>query len=164
METDIYKTETDIYEIFNNIFSEPPKEPKSIFLELSVLDSLKNEEVCDKQISDTFEFLLNMFVFGFNKLNLSFTIESVEILKSYFASIGFKFNIEIEQFDTILFNNMRYKCRYCTIESSFLGQTHDNKPFFILNRNDFNRIKLNEFIAVYQYQYDSINFISFNVI
>ena len=71
METDIFKIETDIYETFNNIFSESPKEPKSIFLELSVLDSLKNEEVCDKEISDTFEFLLNMFVYGFNKLNLS---------------------------------------------------------------------------------------------
>lgn len=164
METDNYRTETDIYETFNNIFSESPKEPKSIFLELNVLDPLKNEEVCEKQISDTFEFLLNMFVYGFNKLNLSFSLESVEILKSYFASIGFKFNIEIEQFDTILFNDMRYKCRYCTIETSFLGQNQDNKPYFILNRNDFNRTKLNEFIAVYQYEYDSMNFISFDII
>ena len=95
METDILnKMETDISEMFNNIFSDSPKEPKSIFLEINVLDPLKNEEITEIQTSDIFEFLLNMFVFGFNKLNLSYTLESVQILKSYFASIGFKFNIE----------------------------------------------------------------------
>jgi hypothetical protein len=156
--------ETDIYATFNNIFSESPKQPKSIFLELNVLDSLKNEEITETQISDIFEFLLNMFVFGFNKLNLSFTIDSVAILKSYFASIGFKFNIEIVQFDTILFNDPRYKCRYCTIESSFMGQTQDNKPYFVLNYNNFTRNKLNEFIAVFQHEYESLNFISFEFI
>ena len=154
------KPEKDIYEIFNTIFSEPPKQPKSIFLELSVLD----QSIVDTQLSDIFEFLLNMFVYGFNKLNLSFTLESVEILKSYFASIGFKFNIEIEQFDTILFNDLRYKNRYCTIETSFLSEIQDNKPYFIMNYNKLSRNNLNEFIAVFQYQYESLNFISFEFI
>ena len=99
-----------------------------------------------------------MFDFGFNKLNLSYTLESVQILKSYFASIGFKFNIEFEQFDTALFNNIRYKYRYCTIESS------PNKPFFMMNYNQITRNKLLEYIAVYQNEYESLIFISFDFI
>jgi hypothetical protein len=144
-----------IYETFNQIFSELPKSPKSIFLEINLLD---NQET---QVSDVFEFLLNMFVYGFNKLNLSFTLESIEILKSYFSSIGFKFNIEIEQFDTNLFKDPRYIKRYLIIDPASINEP---EPFFIGNFNKFSRTRLNEYIAVFQYEYESMIFINFDFI
>jgi len=140
-----------IYETFNMIFSELPKTPKSIFLEINLSD---NE---DTKLSDVFEFLLNMFVFGFNKLNLSINSESITLLKQYFASIGFTFNIEIEQFDTALFNNIRYKNRYCSIETkSIFGQN------FMMNANQIQRNSLNQYIATYQDEYEYLVFIFFN--
>ena len=139
-----------IYETFNMIFSELPKTPKSIFLEINLSD---NE---DTKLSDVFEFLLNMFVYGFNKLNLSINLESITLLKQYFASIGFTFNIEIEQFDTELFNNIRYKNRYCSIETkSIFGQN------FMMNANQIQRNSLNQYIATYQDEYEYLVFISF---
>jgi hypothetical protein len=146
-----------IYETFKTIFSELPKSPKSIFLEINLLD---NQET---QVSDVFEFLLNMFVYGYNKLNLSINSESITLLKQYFASIGFNFNVEIEQFDTKLFNDLRYKYRYCSIEtSSLLSQEPSDKPYFIMNANSIYRNSLNEYVASYQDEYEYMVFISFN--
>ena len=140
--------QNNIYETFNQIFSDSPKEPKSIFLEISVIENVESTET---NTSDIFELLLNMFVYGFNKLNLSYTKESVSILKQYFESVGFKFNIEIEQFDTILFKDLRYLQRYCSIDSSFSSflSSNDNKPIFIMNANQsLHRNNLNQFIAI----------------
>ena len=49
--------------------------------------------------------------------------------------------------------------RYCMIDQSFIK---DDEPLFISNYNKYSRIKLKEFIAVYQYEYESMIFISFD--
>jgi len=147
----------NIFEIFNTIFSESPKSSKSICLEIDVLDTQNKDEITETQLSDIFEILLHMFIYGFKKLNLTFTLESMSILKQYFESVGINFIIEIEQFDTNLFNDLRYTHRYCKIDYSLLEE-----PVFISNYNKYTKSKLNEFIAVYQYEYESMIFISFN--
>jgi hypothetical protein len=102
-----------------------------------------------------------MFVYGFKRLNLTFTEESMTILKDYFLSVGIKFNIEIEQFDTILFNDIRYKARYCLIDPMSLT---DDEPLFISNYQKYERSKMNQFIATFQYEYESMIFINFDFI
>ena len=151
----------NLYELFNTIFSDSPKSPKSICLEIDVLDKENKDEITETQLSDLFEIFLHMFIYGFKKLNLSFTEESLSILKDYFLSVGIKFNIEVEQFDTILFNDMRYKARYCLIDPVSLI---DNDPLFISNYNKYNRTKINEFLGVYQFEYESMIFINFDFI
>jgi hypothetical protein len=151
----------NLYELFNTIFSDSPKSPKSICLEIDVLDKENKDEITETQLSDLFEIFLHMFIYGFKKLNLSFTEESLSILKDYFLSVGIKFNIEVEQFDTILFNDMRYKARYCLIDPISLI---DNNPLFISNYNKYNRTKINEFLGVYQFEYESMIFINFDFI
>jgi len=151
----------NLYELFNTIFSDSPKSPKSICLEIDVLDKENKDEITETQLSDLFEIFLHMFIYGFKKLNLTFTEESLSILKDYFLSVGIKFNIEVEQFDTILFNDMRYKARYCLIDPVSLI---DNDPLFISNYNKYNRTKINEFLGVYQFEYESMIFINFDFI
>jgi hypothetical protein len=146
--------ENSIFELFETIFSEDPKPPKSISVEIEVLDY-------NKEISDNFEILLHMFIYGFKKLKLTFTEESLDILKKYFASLdpSIKFNIEIEQFDSALFGDIRYVKRYCKIDPSSL---ESNDVLFISNYNQLIRNNLNEFIAVYQDEYESLIFINFD--
>jgi hypothetical protein len=151
----------NLYELFNTIFSDSPKTPKSICLEIDVLDKENKDEITETQLSDLFEIFLHMFIYGFKKLNLTFTQESMSILKGYFLSVGIKFNIEIEQFDTILFNDLRYKARYCTIDPLSLS---DVEPLFISNYNILNRSKISEFIAAFQYEYESMIFVNFDFI
>jgi len=152
--------EKSIFDLFETIFAEDPKPPKSICVEIDVLD--KNE-ISPKQLSDNFEILLHMFIYGFKKLKLSFTNESMSILKKYFASLdpSIQFNIEIEPFDTALFGNIRYSNRYCKIDPSFINS---DEVLFISNYNQINRNNLNEFIAVYQDEYESLIFINFDFI
>ena len=145
----------NIFQIFETIFSDAPKPPKSISLEIDVLDS--GEELTETQLSDIFEIHLHMFIYGFKRLNLTFTEESMYILKQYFLSIGIKFNIDIEQFDTKLFKDLRYLIRYCIIDG-----VSNESPVFISNYNKFSRNKLTEFIAVYQDEYESMLFLSFD--
>jgi hypothetical protein len=102
----------NIFEIFKTIFSDSPKPSKSICLEIDVLDTQNKEEITETQLSDIFEIFLHMFIYGFKKLNLTFTEESMIILKQYFASVGIKFIIEFENFDTVLFKDPRYIKRY----------------------------------------------------
>jgi hypothetical protein len=147
----------NIFQIFETIFSDDPKPPKSISLEIDVLDS--GEELTETQLSDIFEIHLHMFIYGFKRLNLTFTEESLYILKQYFLSIGIKFNIDIEQFDTKLFKDLRYLIRYCIIDG-----VSNESPVFISNYNKFPRNKLKEFIAVYQDEYESMLFLSFDFI
>jgi len=146
--------ENSIFQLFETIFSEDPKPPKSISVEIEVLDY-------NKEISDNFEILLHMFIYGFKKLKLTFSEESLSILKKYFASLdpSIKFNIEIEPFDCALFGNIRYANRYCRIDSSSL---ESDDVLFISNYNQISRNNLNEFIAVYQDEYESIIFINFD--
>lgn len=151
----------NLYELFNTIFSNSPKSPKSICLEIDVLDKENKDEITETQLSDLFEIFLHMFIYGFKRLNLTFTKESLSILKDYFLSVGIKFNIEIEQFDTILFNDIRYKARYCLIDPVSLI---DNDPLFISNYNKYNRTKINEFLGVYQFEYESMIFVNFDFI
>jgi hypothetical protein len=148
--------EKSIFELFETIFSEDPKPPKSISVEIEVLD-------CNKEISDNFEILLHMFIYGFKKLKLTFTEESLNILNKYFASLdpSIKFNIEVEPFDSALFGDIRYINRYCKIDSSFIDS---DDVIFISNYNQLLRYNLNEFIAVYQDEYESIIFINFDFI
>lgn len=154
--------QNNIFEIFNTIFSEEPKLPKSICLEIDVLDSVNQDQITEIQLSDIFEIFLHMFIYGFKKLNLSFNEESIFILKQYFASLdpSVKFNIDIKQFETNLFKDPLYLCRYCVIDPSFIV---DDQPLFISNVNKFNRTKLNQYIAVYQDEYESMIFISFDI-
>lgn len=149
----------NLYEIFKTIFSDSPKPSKSICLEIDVLDAKNKDEITETQLSDIFEILLHMFIYGFKKLNLTFTKESISILVQYFASVGINFIIEIVNFDTVLFKDPRYMVRYCMIDQSFIK---DDEPLFISNYNKYSRIKLKEFIAVYQYEYESMIFISFD--
>jgi hypothetical protein len=151
----------NLYELFNTIFSDSPKPPKSICLEIDVLDKENKDEITETQLSDLFEIFLHMFIYGFKKLNLTFTEESLSKLKDYFLSVGIKFNIEMEQFDTILFNDIRYKARYCLIDPSSLI---DDEPLFISNYNKYNRSKINEFLGIYQFEYESMIFVNFDFI
>jgi hypothetical protein len=146
--------ENSIFQLFETIFSEDPKPPKSISVEIEVLDY-------NKEISDNFEILLHMFIYGFKKLKLTFSEESLSILKKYFASLdpSIKFSIEIEPFDAALFGNIRYANRYCKIDSSFI---HSDDVVFIGNYKQISRNNLNEFIAVYQDEYESMIFINFD--
>jgi len=149
----------NINETFNNIFSEPIKAPKSIFFEIVLEDNKKTE------VSDIFECLLNMYVYGFKKLNLSFTEDSIFQLKPYFLSIGINFNVEFIPFDTGLFNDPRYKYRYCSIEtSSFLSNEELDKPYFMLNANQTSKSELKYFYATYQNEYEYLIFLSFDYI
>lgn len=152
--------EKSIFELFETIFSEDPKPPKSISVEIDILDT-SNTLVSETQLSDNFEILLHMFIYGFKKLNLTFTEESLSILKKYFASLdpSIKFNIEIEPFDSALFGNIRYANRYCKIDSSFIDS---DDVIFISNYKQISRNNLNEFIAVYQDEYESMIFINFD--
>jgi hypothetical protein len=148
----------NIFQIFETIFSDAPKAPKSISLDIEILDKVDNtDQLTEIQLSDVFEIYLHMFIYGFKKLNLTFTEESMYVLKQYFLSIGVKFNIDIEQFDTKLFNDIRYLLRYCVIDLKL-----DEEPVFISNYNKFPRNKLMEFLAVYQDEYESMVFLSFD--
>jgi len=151
----------NIFEVFNTIFSDLPQPPKTISLGINVLDPENKDELTETLLSDNFEIFLQMFIFGFKKLNLTFTEESLSKLKDYFLSleIGIRFRIEIEQFDTILFKDPRYVKRYCIIDSASINEL---EPLFISNYNKFTRNNLNEFIAVFQYEYESMIFISFD--
>jgi len=148
-----------MFQIFETIFSNDPKPPKSICMEIDVFDKEGDEEYSETQLSDIFEIYLHMFVYGIKKLNLTFTEDSMNILKQYFLSVGIKFTIEIEQFDTNLFNDLRYLLRYCVIDSKI-----DEEPIFIANYNKYPRTKLMEFIAAYQDEYESMIFLSFDFI
>jgi len=159
----------NIYETFNTIFSTHPLPPKSIFLDIDILESNSNnpDATTDIRLTDIFELLLNMFVYGFKKLKLKFDEDSIFLLKQYFSSVGYKFNIEMEPFDTILFNDIRYLTRYCIIDNKGINsntEDENEKPYFISNYRKFDRNNLNEFIAVYQYEYESLIFISFDFI
>lgn len=145
--------EDNIYDTFNSIFSDSPKPPKSIFLEI-ILDNNEKTEV-----SDIFECLLNMFVFGLHKLNIPVNEDSFSQLKPYFESIGIKFIVEFIPFDTGLFNDPRYKYRYCSIDTN-LNESSD-KPNFILNANQIPKTELKHFYATYQYHYEYLIFLSF---
>lgn len=151
----------NLYELFNTIFSDSAKPLKSIELQIDVLDTLNKDEITETQLSDLFEIFLHMFIYGFKKLNLTFSEESLSVLKAYFESVGIKFNIEIEQFDTVLFKDIRYATRYCLIDPSSLSEP---EPLFMSNYNKYSRTKLIEFIAVYQYEYESMVFINFDFI
>jgi hypothetical protein len=82
--------ENSIFELFETIFSEDPKPANSISVEINILDtSISNTSISETQLSDNFEILLHMFIYGFKKLKLTFTEESLSILKKYFASLNF---------------------------------------------------------------------------
>jgi hypothetical protein len=151
----------NLFEVFNTIFSDSPKQPKTISLEIDVLDTLNKDEITETQLSDIFEIFLHMFIYGFKRLNLTFTEESISTLKNYFLSVGIKFNIEMEQFDTKLFKDIRYTARYCLIDSTSIK---DTEPLFISNYVKYSRSRLNEFIATFQHEYESMIFISFDFI
>ena len=153
--------ENSIFQLFETIFSEDPKPPKSISVEIDILDTSGSNIESKTQLSDNFEILLHMFIYGFKKLNLTFTEESLSILKKYFASLdpSINFNIEIEPFDAALFGNIRYANRYCKIDSSFLDS---DDVVFINNYKKIIKNNLNEFIAVYQDEYESMIFINFD--
>jgi len=143
---------------FEKIFSEDPKPPKSISLEIDVLE---NENLTETKLSDVFEICLHMFVYGMKYKKLELTPENLFLMKQYFNSVSLDFIIEVEDFDTILFNDPRYVQRYCSIdERSF---TEDD-PLFITNARVFTRANLPEWIATYQLEYESMFFISFNFI
>ena len=155
------ETNPNLFEIFNTIFSESPKAPKTISLEIDVLDTLNKDQITETQLSDIFEIFLHMFIYGFKKLNLTFTEESISTLKDYFLSVGIKFNIEMEQFDTNLFKDYRYIARYCLIDTASIK---DTEPLFISNYTKYSRNKLKEYIATFQYEYESMIFINFDFI
>jgi len=140
-----------IEDFFHTIFSTGPAPPKSIKFQIDVID---NDTPVDTQLSDIFELLLNMLIYGIRYLNLSFETDDVLLLKRYFNSIGIDFSIETEPFDTALFKDFRYITRYCSIDPVVYC--------FIMNANKFPKTKLNEWVATYQLEYESLIFIRFN--
>ena len=143
---------------FDKIFSEDPKPPKSISLEIDVLE---NENQTETKISDIFEICLHMFVYGIKYKKLEFIPEHLAELKKYFNSVSLDFIIEVEDFDTSLFNDLRYTQRYCTIDPDSFNTEY---PMFITNARIFTRSKLPEWIATYQLDYESMFFICFKYI
>jgi hypothetical protein len=91
---------------------------------------------------------------------MGFTEESLSLLKQYFESVGVKFIMDIKQFDPILFKEPNYIVRYCKVESLL----EDEDPIFIENYNKFTRTRLSDYIAVYQDEYESLIFISFDLL
>jgi hypothetical protein len=142
-----------IEDFFKTIYSTDPAPLKSINFQIDVID---NDTPVDTQLSDIFELLLNMLIYGIKYLNLSFETTDILLLKRYFNSIGIDFLIEIEPFDTNLFKDSRYVTRYCTIDPVVYC--------FIMNVNKFPKTKLNEWVATYQLEYESLIFIRFNYI
>jgi hypothetical protein len=138
-------------DFFKTIYSTDPATPKSINFQIDVID---NDTPVNTQLSDIFELLLNMLIYGIRYLNLSFETDDVLLLKRYFNSIGIDFSIETEPFDTALFKDIRYITRYCSIEPVVF--------YFIMNANKFPKTKLNEWVATYQLEYESLIFIRFN--
>jgi hypothetical protein len=143
---------------FEKIFSEDPKPPKSISLEIDVLE---NENQTETKISDIFEICLHMFVYGIKYKKLEFIPEHLAELKKYFNSVSLDFIIEVEDFDTSLFNDLRYTQRYFTIDPDSFNMEY---PMFITNARVFTRSKLPEWIATYQLDYESMFFICFRYI
>jgi len=152
--------QNNLFQIFDTIFSKPPTLPKSIFLEIDVLN---NQNTCESstQLSDIFEIYLNMLIYGFKKLNLDLTQENVFILQQYFNSIGIKILIEFDVFDTILFKDIRYVNRYCIIDSSSFNNLESN-PLFIMNIKQTLKNRLVDFIATYQIDYEYLVYIRFD--
>jgi hypothetical protein len=148
--------QNDLFQIFNTIFSQPPQLPKSIFLEIDILNN-------ETQLSDIFEIYLNMLVYGFTKLHLDLNQENILILEKYFNSIGIKILIEFDIFDTILFKDTRYINRYCIIDSSSFTNLESN-PLFIMNINQTLKKQLVDFIAIYQIDYEYLVYIRFDFI
>ena len=146
-----------IEDFFHTMFSTDPAPPKSINLQIDVID---NDTPVDTQLSDIFELLLNMLIYGIRYLNLSFETADILLLKRYFNSVGIDFSIETEPFDTELFKDLRYVTRYCLIDPVVFS--NDYRPFFIMNANKFPKTKLNEWVATYQLEYESLIFIRFN--
>jgi len=151
---------SNIFDFFDKIFSKPPQPENSIKLELEIVN---NKDKTETELSDIFEILLHMFVYGIKKLSLTFNPESINLLKQYYQSIGIKLDIEITQFDTILFKSSRYLARYCVIDPSSIF-SNLNEAIFIMNHNKFNRSRLYQYIAVYQDEYESMIFINFDFI
>ena len=146
-----------IEDFFQTIFSSEPAPPKSINFQIDVI---YNDTPVETQLSDIFELLLNMLIYGIRYLNLSFDTTDVILLKRYFKSIGIDFLIETEPFDTELFKDFRYITRYCTIDPIVFSM--DYRPFFIMNVHKFPKTKLNDWVATYQLEYESLIFIKFN--
>jgi len=147
--------QNNLFQIFDTIFLEQPKPPKSIFLEIDILNNQNTHDPSTK-VSDIFEIFLNMLIYGFKKLNLDFTPDNILILQRYFNSVGVKLNIEYELFDTILFKDPRYVNRYCLIDQIDFT--------FIMNVFQKPRNNLHEFIATYQLDYEYLLFIQFEYI
>ena len=158
--------QNNLFEIFNTIFLESPKPPKSIFFEFNIFDPINSsEEISSTKLSDLFEIFLHMLIYGFKKLELTFTKENINLLNQYFNSIGINIIINFEMFDTILFKDYRYINRYCIIDESTFK--YDTEPLFIMNAKnnlDTNYTKLNELRAIYQIDYEYLIFINFYLI
>ena len=147
--------QNNIFKIFDDIYSESPKPPKSILLEIDILDSNSSTEISSTKITDIFEIFLHMLVYGFKKLELNFTIENIQLLNKYFNSVGINILIEFEMFDTILFKDPRYVNRYCIINDLSL-------PSFMMNVKNQQYNNLKELIAIYQIEYEYLVFIRFD--
>jgi hypothetical protein len=147
--------QNNIFKIFDDIYSESPKPPKSILLEIDILDSNSSTEISSTKISDIFEIFLHMLVYGFNKLELNFSMENINLLNKYFNSVGINILIEFELFNTILFKDPRYLNRYCIINNL-------NSPSFMMNVINEEYHNLKELIAIYQIEYEYLVFIRFD--
>ena len=149
--------QNNIFNLFDNIFSDSPKPPKSILLEIDILDS-NSTEISSTKLSDIFEIFLHMLVYGFNKLELNFSMENINLLNKYFNSVGVNILIDFEIFDTILFKDSRYVNRYCIITDI------EDEAFFMMNAKNQEYTNLKELIGVYQLEYEYLIFIRFDFI
>jgi hypothetical protein len=149
--------EKSIFDLFETIFAEDPKPPKSILLEIDILDSNSCTEISSTKISDIFEIFLHMLVYGFNKLELNISIENINLLNKYFNSVGINILVEFELFDTILFKDPRYVNRYCIVNNL-------SSSYFMMNVKNQQYNNLNELIAIYQIEYEYLVFIRFDFI
>ena len=79
-----------IDDFFKTIFSTDPAPPKSINFQIDVID---NDTPVDTQLSDIFELLLNMLIYGIRYLNLSFETDDILLLKEEVISCESEFSI-----------------------------------------------------------------------
>ncbi len=149
--------DNNLIDLAKLIFTEHPKNPYSIQMDLDEYNSL----------DDLFEVLLHLFVYGFKLRKLS--INNISLLKEYFKAIGVNFEVETIPYSEYEFlTNPKYLNRYCSIPHSTFDNFDLNNINFYLSRNYKTSDKIDNMYAVYVHEIPNnfnesfIAFLSFN--
>jgi hypothetical protein len=149
--------DNNLIEFAKLIFTDEPKAPYSIQMELDEYDSLEQ----------IFEILLHIFIYGVKIKNLNFN--NLYELKPYFKSIGADFDLKkIEYSEIEYLTNPKYLKRYCIISSYTFTDQDLNNVSFIQSANYKTVDNLEDIYACYSHQtYNDIEnsfifFLNFN--